>query len=60
MVQKIIGRTQVVIGSILVAVGGFFIIVLLTGGGPILPYIVGPITVALIGILLLVFRKRTK
>jgi hypothetical protein len=60
MVQKIIGIAQVVTGSILVAIGGFFIIVLLTGGGPILPHIVGPISVALIGTLLLVLRRRTK
>jgi hypothetical protein len=60
MVQKIIGIAQVVIGSILVAIGGFVIIVLLTGGWPILPHIVGPISVALIGTLLLVLRRRTR
>jgi hypothetical protein len=60
MIRKIVGISQVVIGIILVAIGGFFIIVLLTGGGPILPHIVGPITVAVIGTLLLVFRRRVK
>jgi len=60
MIHKILGITRVVIGIILVAIGGFFIIVLLTGGAPILPHIVGPITVAAIGIILLVFRRRVK
>lgn len=60
MMHGIIGTTQVVIGIILVAIGGFFIVVLLTGGGPVLPHIVGPITVAVIGTILLVFRRRVK
>lgn len=60
MMHGIIGTTQVVIGIILVAIGGFFIVVLLTGSGPVLPHIVGPITVAVIGTILLVFRRRVK
>jgi hypothetical protein len=58
MIRKIIGITQLVISIFFIAVGGFFIIVLLTDGGPILPHIVGPITVAAVGTLLLVFRRR--
>ena len=53
MVRKIIGIT-------LLVVGGFFIIVLLTYGGPIWPHIIGPITLTVIGAILLVLKGKTK
>ena len=53
MVKKIIGIALLVIG-------GFFIIVLLTGGGPIWPHIIGPSTLALIGVILLILKGKTK
>ena len=53
MLRKIIGIT-------LLVVGGFFIIVLLTYGGPVWPHIIGPITVTVIGAILLVFKGKTK
>lgn len=59
MIRNILGITQVVVGIILVTVGGFLIIAVLTGGGPILPQVIGgPIIVALIGTILLVFRRK--
>ena len=61
MTHTSLGITQVVLGIILVTVGGFLIIALLTGGGPILPQVIGgPIIVAVIGTILLVFRKKAK
>ena len=53
MLRKIIGIT-------LLVVGGFFIIVLLTYGGPVWPHIVGPITLAVIGLILLVLKRKNK
>jgi hypothetical protein len=48
------------IGTILVLVGAFFMIVLLTGGGPVLPHIVGPATVTVLGAILLTFKRKAK
>ena len=53
MLRKIIGIT-------LLVVGGFFIIVLLTYGGPVWPHIVGPITLAVIGLILILLKGKTK
>lgn len=47
------------IGIALVLVGVFGIIVLLTYGGPVLPHIVGPATLAVIGAIVLFFKKKT-
>ena len=53
MLRKIMGIT-------LLVVGGFFIIVLLTYGGPVWPHIVGPITLAVIGLILTLLKGKTK
>ncbi len=47
------------IGTALVVVGGALIVVLLTGGGPILPHIVGPSILAVIGVILLTIKGKT-
>ncbi len=46
------------IGTILVIAAGVLIVVLLTSGGPILPHIIGPITLAVIGVILLTLKKK--
>ncbi len=46
------------IGTILVVVASVLAISLLTGGGPILPHIIGPIALAVIGVILLTFKKK--
>jgi len=51
MLRKIIGIT-------LLVVGGFFIFVLLTYGGPVWPHIMGPSTLAVIGAIVL--KGKTK
>ena len=53
MLRKIIGIT-------LLVVGGFFIIVLLTYGGPVWPHIMGPSTLAVIGLILILLKGKTK
>ena len=53
MLRKIIGIT-------LLVVGGFFIIVLLTYGGPVWPHIMGPITLAVIGTIILILKGKAK
>jgi hypothetical protein len=59
MIHKILEITQVVMGSILLAIGGFLIIALLTGGAPIIPKVIGgPIVLLLIGVALLALRRK--
>ena len=53
MVKKIIAIVLLVIGIL-----GIFI--LLTYGGPILPHIIGPITAAVIGLVLLFYKRKAK
>ncbi len=48
-----------IIGTILVIAAGGLAFKILTGGGPVLPHIVGPITFAVIGVILLTFKKKT-
>ena len=45
------------IGVILVIVAGVITVALLTGGGPLIPHIVGPITLAVIGVFLLTLNR---
>ncbi len=51
--------TRKIIGTVLLAVGGLFIIVLVFGGGPIFPHIAGPGTLAIVGALLLTIRRKS-
>ncbi len=48
------------IGAALLVLGGIGAIVLLTYGGPVLPHIIGPTTVAIIGLALLVLKTKAK
>jgi hypothetical protein len=47
-----------IIGTVLLVLGGFVMIILLTYGGPIFPHIIGPAVVALIGGGLLGFNRK--
>ena len=59
MIHKNLGTTQTVLGIIMVTVGGFLIIALLTGGGPIIPQVIGgPIALLLIGVVLLALKRK--
>ena len=49
-----------IVGTSLVLIGGFFIVVLLTGGGPVFPHIAGPATVTVLGAILLTFERKAK
>jgi hypothetical protein len=49
-----------VVGTILLAIGGFVMIILLSYGGPIFPHIIGPTIVALIGGGVLAFNRKDK
>ncbi|MBI4671032.1 MAG: hypothetical protein HY741_05125 [Chloroflexi bacterium] len=42
-----------IIGTILIVVSGAIIVLLLTGGGPILPHIIGPSILAVVGVIVL-------
>ncbi len=46
------------IGTILVIAASALAFKILTGDGPILPHIVGPITLAVIGVILLTLKKK--
>lgn len=46
------------IGTILVVVASVLTFMLVTGGGPIFPHIIGPITLAVIGVILLTLKKK--
>ena len=47
------------IGIALILVGGFGMIVLLTYGGPVLPHIVGPATLAVIGLAAVFYKGKS-
>lgn len=49
-----------VIGTILLIVGGFLIIVLFAGGGQVWPHVIGPFTLAIIGVILLGIKSKAK
>jgi hypothetical protein len=49
-----------IIGTILVILGGLGIIVLIFGGGPVFPHVVGPTTLAIVGTLVLTLNRKTK
>jgi hypothetical protein len=46
------------LGIVLMVIGGIAAVVLLTYGGAILPHIVGPIIILIIGIILLALRRK--
>ena len=48
-----------IIGTILIVLGGLGIVILLFGGGPVLPHIVGPIVLVVVGILVLTVKRKT-
>lgn len=50
-----------IVGTIMTFVGGVLMVILLSGGGPILPHIIGPITLVVVGVILLIsLRKNSK
>jgi hypothetical protein len=52
--------TKKIIGIVMLVIGALGIIVLLTYGGPVLPHIIGPTTLAVIGAIVLLFKRKTK
>ena len=50
--------TKKIIGAILLAASVFIASVLLTYGGPVFPHITGPIILAIVGIVLVVPRRK--
>ena len=48
-----------IIGMVLLVVGVFGIIVLLTYGGPIFPHVIGPTILAIAGGALIALKRRT-
>jgi hypothetical protein len=48
------------IGAALLIIGGIGMVVLLTYGGPVLPHIIGPTTLALIGLVLLLLKGKAQ
>ncbi len=53
---KMIRKT---IGTILIIVGGVLMVLLLTGGGSIFPHMIGPGSLAVIGVILLATKGKT-
>ncbi len=49
-----------IIGTVLLAIGVLLIFVLLTYGGPIFPHIIGPVTLSMIGAVVLMWKMRSK
>jgi len=50
--------TRKIIGTVLLVIGFLGCIVLLTYGGPVMPHIVGPTTLAVLGVVVLFLKKR--
>ncbi len=48
------------IGIVLILVGVFGMIILLTYGGPVLPHIVGPATLAVVGLVAIFYKAKAK
>jgi hypothetical protein len=48
------------IGAVLAVLGGLMAIILLTGGGPLLPHIIGPIVLVTVGVILIVVKGTAK
>jgi len=49
-----------VIGTILIVLGGLGILLLISAGGPILPHVIGPAILAVVGTLVLTFQRKAK
>ena len=47
-----------IIGTMLVILGGLGIIILIFGGGPVLPHVIGPTALAVVGTLILTFKRK--
>ena len=47
-----------IMGTILVILGGLGVVVLVFGGGPILPHVLGPITLAGVGTIVLAHKGK--
>lgn len=52
--------TRKVVGTVLLVIGVLGCIVLLTYGGPVLPHIVGPMVVAVIGLVVFFYTGKAK
>ena len=52
--------TRKIIGTVLLVIGVLGCIVLLTYGGPVLPHIVGPATLAVIGLVAVFYKEKAK
>jgi hypothetical protein len=50
--------TRKIIGTVLLVIGVLGCIVLLTYGGPVLPHIVGPTALVVLGAIALLFKKK--
>lgn len=53
MVRKVVGAVLAVLGSVIA-------IVLLAGGGPLLPHIIGPIVLVTVGAVLILVKGTTR
>ena len=52
--------TRKIIGTVMLVIGVLGIIVLLTYGGPVLPHIIGPTALAVIGAIILLLKRKAK
>jgi len=59
-ISKGVNMIRKIIGTILVILGGLGIVILVFGGGPILPHIVGPTILAIVGTFVLTFKSKAK
>ncbi len=53
MLRKIVGIGLLVVGAVI-------FLVLLMSGGPIFPHVIGPLVLAVVGVLLLRYRSKSK
>jgi hypothetical protein len=58
--QKGVKMLRKIIGTILIVLGGPGIVVLIFGGGPILPHIIGPVVLVVAGIFVLTRKRKAK
>ncbi len=49
-----------IIGTVLLIIGGLLGLVLLMYGGPVLPHIIGPIVLIVIGLFLVTVKRKSK
>lgn len=58
MTKTTLGTILIILGTLLVLGGGFLAALLLTGGGPIFPHIIGPIILVGVGATLIVVTRK--